>query len=144
MHFRLRFQKGGFWFFACHLQNNDCIGVFRGLTIRVFPEKTNMSQIQIKTQTLDGEPMIDVRGQWESGALDVLIKAFQKSVGKARGTLFLRMAELDYLDSAALGVIMFHMNELSKRKARLVILEPSEEMRDILHTASLDKVLEIR
>ncbi len=103
-----------------------------------------MSQIQIKTQTLDGEPLIEVRGQWESSALDLLIKAFQKNVAKAHGLLFLRMTELDYMDSAALGVIMFHMNELSKRKARLVILEPSAEMLDILHTASLDKVLEIR
>ena len=103
-----------------------------------------MSQIQIKSQQMNGEPMIDVRGQWDSGALDSLIKAFQKNVSKANSTMFLKMTELDYLDSAALGVIMFHMNELSKRKARLVILEPSQEMRDILHTASLDKVLEIR
>jgi anti-anti-sigma factor len=103
-----------------------------------------MSQIQIKSQQLNGEPMIDVRGQWDSGALDSLIKAFQKNVSKANSTMFLKMSDLDYLDSAALGVIMFHMNELSKRKARLVILEPSQEMRDILHTASLDKVLEIR
>jgi anti-anti-sigma factor len=103
-----------------------------------------MSQIQIKSQQMNGEPMIDVRGQWDSGALDSLIKAFQKNVSKANTTMFLKMTELDYLDSAALGVIMFHMNELSKRKARLVILEPSQEMRDILHTASLDKVLEIR
>jgi anti-anti-sigma factor len=103
-----------------------------------------MSQVQIKTHQLEGEPLIEVRGEWDSDALNSLIKAFQKSVAKAREILFLRMTELDYLDSAALGVIMFHMNELSKRKARLVIVEPSPEMRDILHTASLDKVLEIR
>jgi len=103
-----------------------------------------MSQIQIKTLQHEEEPLIDVRGQWVSSALDSLIKAFQKSVPKVKSMLFMRMAELDYLDSAALGVIMFNMNELSKRKARLIILEPSIEMRDILHTASLDKVLEIR
>lgn len=103
-----------------------------------------MSQVHIKIHQLEGEPLIEVRGQWDSGALDGLIKAFQKNVAKAQATLYLRMTELDYLDSAALGVIMFHMNELSKRKARLVIIEPSQEMRDILHTASLDKVLEIR
>jgi anti-anti-sigma factor len=106
--------------------------------------KTAMSQLQIKTQQMSGEPMIDMRGKWESDSLDGFIKAFQKTVQRVNAILFLRMAELDYLDSAALGVIMFHMNELSKRKARLVIVEPSPEMRDILHTASLDKVLEIR
>lgn len=126
-------------------QNSDCIRGFLVDTIALSRMPKNaMSQVQIKTHHLEGEPLIDVRGQWDSGALDSLIKAFQKNVSKARTTLYLRMSELDYLDSAALGVIMFHMNELSKRKARLVILEPSQEMRDILHTASLDKVLEIR
>lgn len=103
-----------------------------------------MSQVQIKIQQFNGEPLIDVRGQWGSSALGQLIKAFQKCVEKTKDALFLRMTELDYLDSAALGVIMFHMNELSKRKARLVLLAPSPEMLDILRTASLDKVLEIR
>jgi anti-anti-sigma factor len=65
-------------------------------------------------------------------------------VGKSREKLFLRMTELDYMDSAALGVIMFNMRELAKQNSKLVLLDPSEEMRDILHTASLDRVLEIR
>jgi hypothetical protein len=39
---------------------------------------------------------------------------------------------------------MFNMRELAKQNSKLVLLDPSEEMRDILHTASLDRVLEIR
>jgi anti-anti-sigma factor len=58
--------------------------------------------------------------------------------------MYLRLAELDYLDSAGLGVIMFNMNELAKKEAKLVLLNPSDEMRQILRTTSLDKVLEIR
>jgi anti-sigma B factor antagonist len=73
-----------------------------------------------------------------------LIKAFQKYVPKVQSRMFLKLAELDYLDSAGLGVIMFNMNELAKRNAKLILLSPSEEMRQILRTTSLDKVLEIR
>jgi anti-anti-sigma factor len=76
--------------------------------------------------------------------LDSLIKAFQKNIGKVNGRLFLRMSQLDYMDSAALGVIMFNMRELAKRNAKLVLLQPSVEMMDILRTASLDRILEIR
>ncbi len=100
--------------------------------------------MQIKTLTHEGEPCIELRGHWERNALDALIKAFQKTLGKCRERLFLRMSDLDYMDSAALGVIMFNMRELAKHNCKLVLLEPSEEMRDILHTASLDRVLEIR
>jgi anti-sigma B factor antagonist len=103
-----------------------------------------MSQSQIKTSNFEGEPCIEIRGEWDQDGLESLIKAFQKCIAKVQAKLYLKMAELDYLDSAGLGVIMFNMNELAKRSAKLVLLEPSQEMRQILHTTSLDKVLEIR
>jgi anti-anti-sigma factor len=103
-----------------------------------------MSQSSIKIAHFESEPCIEIKGQWDQGSLDTLIKAFQKSLTKVGTRLFLRLSELDYLDSAALGVIMFNMNELAKRNAKLVLLEPSAEMRQILRTTSLDKVLEIR
>lgn len=103
-----------------------------------------MAQSTIKVSTYESHPCIEIRGEWDQAGLDSLIKAFQKTVPKVDGHLFLKLSELDYLDSAGLGVIMFNMNELAKRNARLVLLEPSEEMRQILRTTSLDKVLEIR
>jgi anti-sigma B factor antagonist len=103
-----------------------------------------MAQSSIKMSTYESEPCIEIRGEWDQPSLDALIKAFQKTVPKVQARLFLKLAELDYLDSAGLGVIMFNMNELAKRNAKLILLEPSEEMRQILRTTSLDKVLEIR
>lgn len=103
-----------------------------------------MAQSNVKVSTFEGQPCIEIRGEWDQASLDALIKAFQKTLPKAEGRLFLKMSDLDYLDSAGLGVIMFNMNELAKRNARLVLVQPSEEMRQILRTTSLDKVLEIR
>lgn len=103
-----------------------------------------MAQSSIKVLQHEDEPCIEIKGQWDQGTLDSLIKAFQKTVPKVNARLFLKLAELDYLDSAALGVIMFNMNELSKNNAKLVLLEPSAEMRQILRTTSLDRILEIR
>lgn len=103
-----------------------------------------MSQSSIKIHQHEDEPCIEIKGQWDQGTLDSLIKAFQKTVPKVQTRLFLKLAELDYLDSAALGVIMFNMNELTKSNAKLVLLDPSAEMRQILRTTSLDRILEIR
>ena len=103
-----------------------------------------MAQSNVKVTTFEGQPCIEIRGEWDHAGLDALIKAFQKTLPKAEGHLFLKLSDLDYLDSAGLGVIMFNMNELAKRGARLVLIQPSEEMRHILRTTSLDKVLEIR
>ncbi len=103
-----------------------------------------MAQSLIKSTSFEGQPCIEIRGEWDQAGLDALIKAFQKALPKTEGRLFLKMSELDYLDSAGLGVIMFNMNELAKRNAKLILIDPSEEMRQILRTTSLDKVLEIR
>lgn len=103
-----------------------------------------MAQSTVKVNTFEGQPCIEIRGEWDQAGMDSLIKAFQKTLSKVEGRLFLKLSELDYLDSAGLGVIMFNMNELAKRGARLVLLSPSDEMRQILRTTSLDKVLEIR
>ncbi len=103
-----------------------------------------MSQSNIKVSNFEGEPCIEVKGEWDQAGLESLIKAFQKCVPKSSTRLFLRLAELDYLDSAGLGVIMFNMNELAKHKAKLTLLSPSEEILQILRTTSLDKILEIR
>lgn len=105
---------------------------------------TFMSQSNIKVMHYEGEPCIEIKGEWDQDGLDALIKAFQKNLPKVDAKMFLRLAELDYLDSAGLGVIMFNMNELAKKNAKLVLLDPSDEMRQILRTTSLDKVLEIR
>lgn len=103
-----------------------------------------MAQSSIKILQHDGEPCIEIKGQWDQGTLDTLIRSFKKALPKVKSGLFLKLSELDYLDSAALGVIMFNMNELTKQNARLVLLEPSQEMRQILRTTSLDRILEIR
>jgi anti-sigma B factor antagonist len=103
-----------------------------------------MSQSSIKVSNYEGEPCIEVKGEWDQAGLESLIKAFQKCVSKTNSRLYLRLAELDYLDSAGLGVIMFNMNELAKHQAKLVLIEPSEEILQILRTTSLDKILEIR
>lgn len=103
-----------------------------------------MAQSGIKSTSYENEPCIEIKGDWDQAGLDALIKAFQKSLPKVQARMFLRLSELDYLDSAGLGVIMFNMNELAKRNAKLILLDPSEEMRQILRTTSLDKVLEIR
>ena len=103
-----------------------------------------MAQSSIKILQHDDEPCIEIKGRWDQGTLDSLIRSFKKTVPKVRSSLYLKLSELDYLDSAALGVIMFNMNELSKQNARLVLLEPSQEMRQILRTTSLDRILEIR
>ena len=103
-----------------------------------------MSLTNIKVSTYESEPCIEIKGEWDQDGMESLIKAFQKNVPKSQGKLFLKLSDLDYLDSAGLGVIMFNMNELSKRNSKLVLLSPSDEMRLILRTSSLDKVLEIR
>ncbi len=103
-----------------------------------------MPRTKIQSLVYQGEPLIDIRGHWEPSALDDLIRAFQAGMEKVAARLFLRIPDLDYLDSAAMGVIMLHMREMSQRQAKLVLLQPSLAIRHALRTVSLEGLLEIQ
>lgn len=102
-----------------------------------------MGQAIIKTSTHHNEPCIEIRGSCDQGALDSLIKAFQKMYPKVREKLFIDVSQLTYADSSTLGFIMFHFNKLAQEQRRLVLLQPSDEVRQILRTTSLDRVLTV-
>ncbi len=103
-----------------------------------------MSALNLKTVLFAEEPCIELKGACDQRSLDVLIKAFQKAVPKAKESLYLRLTELEYLDSSALGVIMFNYHELKNKSAKLIVLEPSDEMRELFHSTSLDKIIIIQ
>jgi len=99
---------------------------------------------RIESQVFEGEPVIEVSGHWDQGAVESLIRTFRECLERVDKRLYLRLDGLDFLDSSALSVILFYMRELAKRDAKLVLLQPSPEMRELLHVVSLDQVLEIR
>jgi len=104
----------------------------------------DMAKTKIKSSELEGEPLIEIRGHWEHGALDDLIRAFRKGVSKVRERTLLRTFDLDYLDSAAMGVIMLNVREMAGRHAKLVLLQPSQALRNALRAVKLDGMMEIK
>jgi len=104
-----------------------------------------MHRFSIKSRIHEGEPCIDIKGYLSNdNGLDSLLQAFQKSLEKVKENLYVRMADLTFIDSTCLGVIMFNFNKLSKQNRKLVILDPSEEIRNLMEYTSLDKVFHIQ
>ena len=99
---------------------------------------------RIESQSFEGEPVIEVNGHWDQGAVEDFIRIFRDCLDRVDKRLYLRLEGIDFLDSSALSVILFNMRELAKRGAKLVLLQPSPEMRELLHVVTLDRVLEIR
>jgi anti-anti-sigma factor len=103
-----------------------------------------MLRTKIKIGRHQNEPLIEILGHWQQSTLDLLFRAFQKCVSKAQNHLFLRASELDYLDSAGIGLILINARELGTRNIKLVLLQPSEEIRKALQIIHLDGILEIQ
>ncbi len=88
-------------------------------------------------------PCLSIKGSCNQRDLEPLVRAFKEILPKVRHSLYLRLSEVPYMDSAALGVLISNFNDLLRQNRRLVILEPSKEVRRLLSTTSLDKIVPI-
>jgi anti-sigma B factor antagonist len=60
------------------------------------------------------------------------------------GTVTINLAELEYISSAGLGVLIATHNRLKASGGALILLHPTQHVRHILSLACLDKVLTIQ
>ncbi len=88
-------------------------------------------------------PCLEIRGSCSQRDLETLVKAFKEMLPKVTHALYLKLSEVSYLDSAAVGVLISYFNELLSQNRRMIILKPSKEVLRLLQTTSLDKIFPI-
>jgi len=91
-----------------------------------------------------GVSVVDVIGKidrlTDSNALRSYISAL---VEKDERVIALNLAQVTYLDSGALNVMIYSQNVLSKLGGRLIIIEPNEYVYDVLNVVGFDKLINI-
>ncbi len=64
-------------------------------------------------------------------------------INKGLDQVVVDLAKVDYIDSAGLGVLVGFKMTASKNKARIVLLQPSRSVSDILYISKLDGIFDI-
>jgi len=91
-----------------------------------------------------GVSVVDVVGKIDrlkdSNDLGSFISAM---VEKNERIIALNLAQVTYLDSGALNILIYSQNILSKLGGKLIIIEPNEYVYDVLNVVGFDKLIKI-
>ncbi|MFP4416788.1 MAG: STAS domain-containing protein [Chitinivibrionales bacterium] len=100
--------------------------------------------MNIGTRESNNFHIIDVAGRINRLKDSIVLKSLVNTlVEKNITNIALNFAQVNYLDSGALNVVIYSHNTVSKRGGRLVIIEPNEYVQDVLEVVGLNKLVKI-
>jgi len=88
--------------------------------------------------------IIDIRGKINRLQDAINLKAlFQELLAKDEKKIILNLENVTYLDSGALNVIIYIYNSLLKKNGKLVIISPTEFVKDTLEVVGINRIIKI-
>jgi anti-anti-sigma factor len=91
-----------------------------------------------------GVSIVDVVGKIDRLTDSIVLRSYITALAeKDERVIALNLAQVTYLDSGALNVLIYCQNILSKLEGKLVIIEPNEYVYDVLNVVGFDKLINI-
>lgn len=103
-----------------------------------------MFEFRCEVTEFEGEPCLVLKGSCRDVEAERLGREIEQASERAATKVFLDLSGVRLLDSASLGVLVFHHNRLKAKGLRAILLDPSPTCRHLLEITSLHRVLEIR
>ena len=100
--------------------------------------------MNIKAKKKGKYTIIDIRGKINRLQDSLNLKAlFQELLAKDEKKIILNLENVTYLDSGALNVIIYIYNSLLKKNGKLVIISPTEFVKDTLEVVGINRIIKI-
>jgi len=91
-----------------------------------------------------GVSVVDIIGKIDRLTDSNVLRSYINALAeKDERIIALNLAQVTYLDSGALNVLIYSQNILSKLGGMLVIVEPNEYVYDVLNVVGFDKLINI-
>lgn len=90
-----------------------------------------------------GEPCLALFGSCREYSLEPFNQAMKQAASEAGQAVYLDLSGAKLIDSASLGTIVSHFNQLRTQGKKLVLVNPSPSCRHLLEVTSLVRVLPI-
>ncbi|MCL2182966.1 MAG: STAS domain-containing protein [Chitinispirillia bacterium] len=89
--------------------------------------------------------IVDVIGKIDRLKDSIVLKSFVTTLFEEKGVtrIALNLADVTYLDSGALNVLIFSQNRLQKLGGVFALISPSEYVSDVLALVGFDKLITI-
>lgn len=98
---------------------------------------------KLKTRKVGGVPVLQVFGDITGnniGKLTAKLEHFLKTPAESIG---INLEQVSFIDSHGLGVFVFFLRRLQEQKRKLIILRPSEFVRELFSGSNLDRIFTI-
>jgi anti-anti-sigma factor len=101
---------------------------------------SNQMTVEGRSGSRDGHRILKVSGPIKYGSLEPLQEAIQSAPADA---LILDLADVPYMDSSAVGVLVQAYVSCRKSQRKLALVGMSDRVRNVLHLASVDILFNI-
>ena len=99
--------------------------------------------LEIEEKPLDRITLLMLRGRVVLGdGTDRLQEKVQDLVREGRNRVILNLAEMDYIDSSGLAVLISCLRDAREKGGDVKLLHPSKRVKDILEITRLNTVLQ--
>lgn len=99
--------------------------------------------MELEIYQLRSDVYIAVRGRIVLEECERLKNACLPLIRKGIEQVFIDLSKVEYIDSAGLGVLVGFKMSASKNRARIVLIQPSRPVADILYISKLDGIFDI-
>lgn len=100
--------------------------------------------MQIEGRIKNSFHVIDIKGKISDYKDSIYLKTFMKELfQRSIHNVALNLSNVTYVDSSALNVIIYCCNVLLKNNEKLVLINPSEYVRDVIEVVGVDKIAKV-
>lgn len=100
--------------------------------------------MNVKEREKNDFHVLDIRGRINRLQDAIQLKSiFQELIDKDINYIALNMANVTYLDSGALNVIIFTYNSLNRKNGKLIIISPNDFVKDTLEIVGINRIVKI-
>ncbi|MFC1588160.1 STAS domain-containing protein [Planctomycetota bacterium] len=99
--------------------------------------------MEISTSNNDNAIILDVSGDVNIQSAPALRSAIQQQVGKGAKRVVVRLAEVNYMDSSGVGVLVSGLKLARDKKVPFCLVEVSRNVMDVIEVTRLTKIFNI-
>jgi anti-sigma B factor antagonist len=102
-----------------------------------------MAELEIHTHYIGRVPTVRLQGDFDSYSATRVRRLLETYTQAEKPTLLVDMGDVEYIDSAGLGVLVAALKQATDRSGNLAIVNPSVAVSRVLRVTGLDTLFSI-
>ncbi len=99
-----------------------------------------MAELYLDTRDEQGIAYLTLKGDFDADNAPRVQESLAALTDRDQPVVFVHMADLKYIDSAGLGVLVGALKQAGARAGQIILIQPSPFVARILRVTALDKV----